>query len=163
MLWWSQIKGSRGTFKFIFKGFMSHSDINIKHQYYIWSFSLKYKNLKNNIHIFKVSDNQRTNLFCYVLWFYIVITKDFVLSSEDFMEPGTITGAKRQRCTGRTVFLPFLLFYHFLFILTLKSMAAHRTIRSKAVKFGTLSEGHAKRPWHKLDIDWPKGGTIANS
>ncbi len=38
----------------------------------------------------------------------------------------------------------------------MKSMAVHRTVWSKVVKFGTLAEGHAKRPWLKFDDDWPK-------
>ncbi len=36
-------------------------------------------------------------------------------------------------------------------------MTAYRTIWSKIVKSGTLVEGHAKGPWHKFDMDWPKG------
>ncbi len=38
-------------------------------------------------------------------------------------------------------------------------MTAYRTIRSKIVKSGTLVEGHAKGPWRKFDMDWPKGDT----
>ncbi len=43
------------------------------------------------------------------------------------------------------------------------SMAAHRTIQSKVVKFGTLVEDHVKQPWRQFDVDWPKGGATANS
>ncbi len=43
-------------------------------------------------------------------------------------------------------------------------MAAHRTIWSKVVKFGTLIEGQAKRPWRKFDVNWAKGGaTVENA
>ncbi len=58
----------------------------------------------------------------------------------------------------------FYLFFLFnFFILLLKSMAARWTIWSKVVKSGTLIEWHAKRPWCKFDVDWQKGGNIANS
>ncbi len=46
---------------------------------------------------------------------------------------------------------------------TLQSMAVHKNIWSKVVKFSKLAEGHAKRPWCRYDVDWPKGGAKANS
>ncbi len=62
-----------------------------------------------------------------------------------------------------SVFSSYFTYLYFLLILPLKPKAAHRTVRSKFVKFGILLEGHFKRPWREIDTDWPKGGAIANS
>ncbi len=55
------------------------------------------------------------------------------------------------------------LFFSLLFFPLLKTMTAHRTILSKVVKFGTLVEGHAKRPMAGTGGLLAKGGAIANS
>ncbi len=54
-------------------------------------------------------------------------------------------------CTAATVFLSFLHIY-------LCCQSSLWMLLSKVMRFGRLVEGHAKRPWHKFDIDWPKGG-----
>jgi hypothetical protein len=30
------------------------------------------------------------------------------------------------------------------------------------MKFGTLVDGCARRPWREFHVDWPKGSTLAN-
>ncbi len=49
------------------------------------------------------------------------------------------------------------------FILLLKSMAAHGTVQSKVVKFGTLVEGPCQEAMAQIDVNWPKWGALANS
>ncbi len=72
-----------------------------------------------------------------------------------------ITGAKQQSIKAPLCFYLFFLFYLLfillklsllsLFILPWKSMAARRTVWAKAVKYGTLVEGHTKRLMANLE------------
>ncbi len=68
-----------------------------------------------------------------------------------------VFGAKQWNSKAPTVFLFFLLNL-LLFSLLYSAFGvsiepiAHRTVQSKAVKFGTLVEGHAKRLWFRFDI-----------
>ena len=58
------------------------------------------------------------------------------------------------------VFLLLLLLLLY-FGLTLKSMTAPIFDWSFFTPLGTVIEGHALRPCHEVDIEWPKGGAIA--